>query len=257
MTQDSTTQTPHPGDSRTAIVYRMVTDDHICPFGIKSKDLLSRRGFTVDDRRLTTREQTDQFKEAYHVETTPQTFINGERVGGYEELRARFDMSPTKSEGPTYAPVIAIFGTASFMAMALTYSSFGTLWAAQLLTWFAAIAMCALAIQKLRDLTSFTNQFVTYDQLSMRYVPYAYAYPFLEAYAGIAMLAGLAPWYVAPVALFIGVEGATSVVKAVYVDKRDLKCACVGGDSNVPLGFVSLAENLLMVAAGIWMTILH
>lgn len=56
-----------------------------------------------------------------------------------------------------------------------------------------------------------------------------------------------------PVALFIGTIGAVSVVKAVYIDKRDLKCACVGGDSNVPLGFVSLTENLFMIGMAVWM----
>ena len=56
-----------------------------------------------------------------------------------------------------------------------------------------------------------------------------------------------------PVAIFIGTVGAVSVFKAVYIDKRDLKCACVGGNSNVPLGFVSLTENLMMIAMGVWM----
>lgn len=253
MTMRST-QSPNPEGSNKAVVYRMVTEDHICPFGIKSKDLLLRKGFSVEDHQLLTREQADHFKELYEVETTPQIFIDGQRVGGYEQLRERLDLTPEKSEGPTYAPVVAIFGMALLMALALAWNTYRELWVPQLFTWFAAIAMCGLAIQKLRDLTSFTNQFVTYDQLSMRYVPYAYAYPFLEGYAGVAMLAGLAPWFVAPVALFIGIEGAISVVKAVYVDKRELKCACVGGDSNVPLGFVSLSENLLMVAAALWMT---
>ena len=41
--------------------------------------------------------------------------------------------------------------------------------------------------------------------------------------------------------------------KAVYIDKRELKCACVGGDSNVPLGFVSLTENLMMIGMAVWM----
>jgi hypothetical protein len=53
--------------------------------------------------------------------------------------------------------------------------------------------------------------------------------------------------------LFIGTIGAYSVFKAVYVEKRELKCACVGGDSNVPLGFVSLTENLMMMLMGVWM----
>ena len=59
----------------------------------------------------------------------------------------------------------------------------------------------------------------------------------------------------APVAIVIGAIGAVSVIKAVYVDKRELKCACVGGSSNVPLGFVSLTENVMMLGMGIWMLI--
>src|SRR5215210_5040155 len=67
------------------------------------------------------------------------------------------------------------------------------------------------------------------------------------------MIAGALNWVSIPVALFIGSIGAVSVFKAVYIDKRALKCACVGGDSNVPLGFISLTENLMMVAMAIWM----
>ena len=50
-----------------------------------------------------------------------------------------------------------------------------------------------------------------------------------------------------------GAVGAVSVIKAVYVDRRSLKCACVGGSANVPLGFVSLTENLMMIAMAVWM----
>ena len=59
----------------------------------------------------------------------------------------------------------------------------------------------------------------------------------------------------APIALFVGTVGAVSVFKAVYIDKRELKCACVGGNSNVPLGFVSLTENIVMMAMGVWMLV--
>ena len=64
------------------------------------------------------------------------------------------------------------------------------------------------------------------------------------------MAGAVLPWISAPVALFIGTVGAVSVFKAVYIEKRELKCACVGGDSNVPLGFVSLTENLFMMGMG-------
>jgi len=67
------------------------------------------------------------------------------------------------------------------------------------------------------------------------------------------MLSGALIWVSAPIALFIGTIGAVSVFKAVYLDKRELKCACVGGASNVPLGFVSLTENIMMIVMGTWM----
>tara|TARA_R110002095_G_scaffold142846_5_gene123714 strand:- start:337 stop:570 length:234 start_codon:yes stop_codon:yes gene_type:complete len=76
--------------SKTATVYRMVTDKHICPYGLKTIDLLKDEGYEVKDHHLTNREETDAFKEKHRVETTPQTFINDERIGGYDELKEHF-----------------------------------------------------------------------------------------------------------------------------------------------------------------------
>ncbi len=84
-------------------------------------------------------------------------------------------------------------------------------------------------------------------------MPYSYLYPCLEGLAGVLMVAGALTWLAAPVALVIGGIGAVSVFKAVYVERRELKCACVGGSSNVPLGFVSLTENVMMIAMALWM----
>ena len=94
--------------AKQATIYRMVMPEHTCPFGLKAKDLLRREGYAVDDHWLMTREETDAFKAKHGVKTTPQIFIAGERVGGYDDLRAHFDMKPAKPEGTTYEPVIAI-----------------------------------------------------------------------------------------------------------------------------------------------------
>jgi glutaredoxin len=238
---------------KTAILYRMVTAQHICPFGLKTKDLLERQGYHVIDRKLASREETDAFKQEHGVETTPQTFIDDERIGGYDEVREFFGLGSAVQQDITYVPVISIFLTCFLAALAITWNVSQTIFSLSVLEIFIALSMCVLAIQKLRDLYAFSNQFITYDLLSMRVVRYAYVYPFAEAYVGIGMLAGFYAWLVSPIALFIGTIGAVSVIKAVYIDKRALKCACVGGNSNVPLGFVSLTENLFMIAAAIWM----
>ncbi|MCI3953227.1 MAG: grxC [Burkholderiales bacterium] len=55
-----------------ATLYRMVMDKHVCPYGLKAKDLLRRQGFMVEDHWLTSREATDAFKAQHGVKTTPQ-----------------------------------------------------------------------------------------------------------------------------------------------------------------------------------------
>ncbi|MEL6298310.1 MAG: glutaredoxin family protein [Pseudomonadota bacterium] len=239
--------------SNAATLHRMVMDQHTCPYGLKAKHLLETKGFEVDDQHLTTRAETDAFKDAHDVKTTPQVWINGKRIGGYDALVEHFG-GHVRAKGETsYQPVLMLFAMAALMALAVTWLSLGTLFAGQTFQWFIAIAMCLLALQKLKDVESFSTMFLNYDLLAQRWVPYSYVYPYAEGLAGVLMLAGALIWLAAPVALFIGTIGAVSVFKAVYIEKRELKCACVGGDSNVPLGPVSLAENVMMAGMGLWM----
>jgi glutaredoxin len=228
-------------------------DKHVCPYGVKSKWLLEKNGYAVEDHWLTTREQTDAFKREHDVPTTPQTFIGGKRIGGYTELRA-FLGNPLPEEGATsYKPVIAVFAIAALLGMAVSQFQFDTPFTVRAAEWFVSFTMAILAMLKLQDVEKFSSMFVGYDLLARRWVPYAYAYPFLEAGAGILMAAHALSWLSIPVALFIGTIGAISVFYAVYVQKRELKCACVGGSSNVPLGFVSLTENVFMIGMALWM----
>ena len=71
---------------KTATLYRIVMTDHMCPHGLKSKDLLERQKFVVEDHHLVNREEIDAFKLEHGVKTTPQTFIDGDRVGGFDDL---------------------------------------------------------------------------------------------------------------------------------------------------------------------------
>lgn len=242
-------------NGKTARLYRMVMPDHICPYGLKSKDMLERHGYEVEDHHLKTREETDAFQREHDVETTPQTFIDGERIGGYDDLRVFLGVDPPEQEqsDTSYRPVIAIFSVAALLAVGLAFHQYGTVLTWQSVIWFISLSMTILAIQKLQDVEQFSIMFLNYDLLARRWVPYGKVYPYGEALAGILMTAGLLPWLSAPVALFIGTVGAISVFKAVYIDKRELKCACVGGNSSVPLGFISLTENLMMVLMGLWM----
>ena len=254
MTQ-ATMSKPAPASTtpKTAIIHRMVMPDHICPYGLKALYLLKRKGFTVADRWLTTREETDAFKTKHGVQTTPQVFIGGERIGGHDDLRRYLGLSVADPKATTYQPVIALFSMTALMALAASFAVYGSPFTIRAGEWFIAFSMCILAMLKLQNVDKFATMFLNYDLLAQRWVPYGRVYPFAEGLAGVLMVAGALSWLSIPVALFIGSIGAVSVFKAVYIDKREIKCACVGGDSNVPLGFVSLTENVMMVGMAIWM----
>lgn len=71
---------------KTATLYRMVLPEHTCPFGVRAKALLEQSGFTIEDHILRTREEVDAFEAEQGVDTTPQIFIGGQRIGGSDDL---------------------------------------------------------------------------------------------------------------------------------------------------------------------------
>lgn len=241
---------------KQASLYRMVMPGHTCPYGVKSLYLLKKHGYEVTDNHLTTRAETDAFKAEYGVETTPQTFIGEQRIGGHDELRRHFGETVLGPDDTSYQPVIVLFAVAALLAVAIGFivGWEGGYWLT--IPRFISIAMVLLALLKLQDVESFSTMFLNYDVLAKRFVPYGYIYPYAELTAGLLMLAGVLSVVSIPLALFIGGIGAWSVFKAVYIEKRELKCACVGGSSKVPLGFVSLTENLMMVGMAVWMLIM-
>jgi glutaredoxin len=234
----------------------MVTDKHTCPYGLKARALLRRKGYAVEEHLLRSRPEIDAFKAEHDVATTPQVFIDGVRIGGFDALQQHFGIQAPDPKALTYMPVLAVFAATALMALAASYAAFGTVFSLHAVQWFIAFSMCVLAVLKLRDVDRFATMFLGYDLLAQRWTRYGVIYPFAELGAGVLMISGALKVVSIPVALFIGGIGAVSVFKAVYMDKRELKCACVGGDSNVPLGAVSLLENLMMVGMALWMLVM-
>jgi hypothetical protein len=118
------------------------------------------------------------------------------------------------------------------------------------MTGFMGISLSMLASLKLMDVNTFASSFEKYDLLTKRFKPYGKTYPFIELLVGLGFLSGVAPLATGIGSLVVGLAGATSVFKAVYIDKLALNCACIGGNSKTPLGIVSFAENAIMAVMG-------
>ena len=72
--------------AKQAILYRMVTPDHTCPFGVHAKELLEQAGYEVEDNLLKSREEVDAFKAEHNLSTTPLVVIDGKDIGGSDDL---------------------------------------------------------------------------------------------------------------------------------------------------------------------------
>ncbi|MEL6452741.1 MAG: MauE/DoxX family redox-associated membrane protein [Pseudomonadota bacterium] len=222
----------------------MALPNHLFPVGQKARWLLKSNGYGVDDRLFRERPEFDASKESYNDPTTPQVWLAGARVDGYDAFRQKLtDYDPDMI---SHTPVIYLVAVAAATAFARSIGFLGTIsW--QALGWFILVSMILLGMQKLRNIEGFKTMFLNYDLLAGKWVPYAYVYPWVGTGAGVLMTGMLLPLLAAPAALFIATVRAAIVFNAVYIDKQELKCACVGGNFNVPLGFVGFTENLMMM----------
>lgn len=108
-----------------------------------------------------------------------------------------------------------------------------------------------LALLKLFDISGFAAGFASYDPIARVFPAYAQAYPILEALSGLCFLTGLLLVYanIGVIVMF----GVNSI--GVFASLRrgeKLTCACVGTRFSIPLGGVTLAEDIFMfgMAAG-------
>lgn len=78
---------------RRVVLYRMKLPHHECPYGLRAKQMLEEAGIAFEDRLLTAREEVDAFMDDHGVDTTPQLFVDDERIGGSEELASWLETS--------------------------------------------------------------------------------------------------------------------------------------------------------------------
>lgn len=212
-----------------------------CPWGEKAIDLLDKEDVNYETHYFKDKNEEKKFKEKYDVSTTPQVFLEGERVGGYEELAKKYDENVEEEDKTSYIPVFAVFSIAFLLSLVQGLS----------IRSFMGFSLVLLSLLKLMDLKSFKQRFLQYDLVSQKIDTYAYLYPFLELVAGLGFLANKFHLPIGSISALIGLLGSVSVFNAVYIQKRDLNCACVGGDTDVPLGAISFTENLMMLIMGV------
>jgi hypothetical protein len=145
----------------------------------------------------------------------------------------------------TYYPLLLII---SFITLSSTIISFreGCLNSELWMQAFMAGFFLVFSFFKLLDLSGFAKSYRTYDLLARWWKPYGYIYPFLELGLGILFLSGCclraAYW-----AAFLLMGFSTLGVAKSLLDKKAIRCACLGTVLNLPMTAVTLVEDLSMV----------
>ncbi len=97
-----------------------------CPYGQKAVELLENRGIVFEDNIFQSKEEEETFKTKHAVSTTPQIFLDGVRLGGYDKLADHLGEKAETSDRDL-RPVVVIFSVSLALAV-VTGSCYLALW---------------------------------------------------------------------------------------------------------------------------------
>jgi copper chaperone CopZ len=112
--------------------------------------------------------------------------------------------------------------------------------------YFMAGFFLVFSFFKLLDIPAFADAYAGYDLLAKRWHGWGFIYPFVELALGLAYLANWHPLLTNWVTLVVMGFSAIGVVRAV-LDKRSIRCACLGTIFKLPMSTVTIVEDVGMV----------
>lgn len=150
----------------------------------------------------------------------------------------------------TYKPLLLIVGFIAGVSLLVQYPFVdfsGMLWMRHFMAGFFLV----FAFFKLLNIEGFANSYKMYDIIAAKWSGWGYIYPFVELSLGILYLINVAPVFTNWTTLIVLGISSIGVIKSV-LDKRKIKCACLGDVFNLPMSTVTIVEDLTMVTmAGI------
>ena len=171
-----------------------------------------------------------------------------EAAGGYRLVedraapRVASAAEPKESLYPLFLIVGYIAGTVAIVALASGERSPHVL-----MRYFMAGFFLVFSFFKLLDLRGFADAYRSYDIVARAWPAWGLIYPFAELALGVAYLLNLNPMVTNLATLALMLVGAVGVLKAL-LDKRAIRCACLGTALNLPMTTITLVEDLGMAA---------
>lgn len=159
-----------------------------------------------------------------------------------------------KSWAATYKPILLIFGyiTAISMIAAFAGENFRIILAMRI---FMAGFFLIFSFFKMLDLAGFAESYAMYDIVAKKFRVWGYLYAFVELALGLAYAANFLPIVNSYITLVVMTVSIIGVLQSV-LNKRKIKCACLGAVFNLPMSTVTIIEDALMIAMSVAMLFL-
>jgi copper chaperone CopZ len=162
-------------------------------------------------------------------------------------------MEENKTWWNTYKPVLLIFIylilTASFYE--IKNPDFNTM---RWMNHFMAGFFLIFSFFKLLNVNAFANSYAMYDVVAKRVSIWGKIYPFVELGLGLCFLFNIKPLVVNWVTLIVMSVSLIGVLQSV-LNKKKIKCACLGTVFNFPMSTVTIIEDGLMILMSVYMLV--
>lgn len=156
----------------------------------------------------------------------------------------------------TYRPLLLIVAYIFFVTMVTSLSD-GILNSKAWMNSFMAGFFIVFSFFKLLNLSDFAISYAMYDVVAKKVKGYGFVYPFIELGLGLAYLMHINPIFTNITTIVVMGISSIGVIQSV-INKRKIKCACLGAVFNLPMSTITIIEDLTMVVmAMIMLTMGH
>ncbi len=151
----------------------------------------------------------------------------------------------TKSWVSVYKPILLIFGYIIVITVLIQFIQGSFNWM-QWMSNFMAGFFLVFSFFKLLNLKGFAESYAMYDIVAKQWNGWGYIYAFIELILGIAFLTGISPLFTNAVTFVVMSVSIVGVLQSV-LNKRKIKCACLGDVFNLPMSTITVIEDALMI----------
>lgn len=158
-----------------------------------------------------------------------------------------------KSWLQTYKPVLLLFAFITGISFLVQVQNDSFSWMKWMQSFMAGFFL-AFSFFKLLNIQGFADSYSTYDIIAKNWRGYAFIYAFIELGLGVAYLIGFSPVVTNAITLFVMSISLVGVLQSV-LNKRKIRCACLGDVFNLPMSTITIIEDALMILMSVFMII--